>query len=73
MIHPEITGCSDFGVRHCMQIKYEEDATEWELFPHPIEGFDFEPGYDYVLDVRVTVTNTAPKYELVKIITKTLH
>lgn len=56
----------------------ERDAQEWSLFYNDIEGFDYEPGYEYVLEVREekldepTMNNTrAIKYHLVKEISKT--
>lgn len=30
----------------------EGDATEWSYFYSPIEGFQYEPGYEYVLEVK---------------------
>ena len=59
----------------CLLIK-KEGKTEWEFFYNKIEGFDYEPGYEYILEVKVeNVENPAAdqsslKYILVKEISK---
>lgn len=48
--------------------------TDWELFYDDIEGFVFEPGYEYELEVRVTRVDDPPadgsslRYELIEVV-----
>ena len=55
----------------------EGDATEWSFFYSNIEGFNYEPGYEYVLDVKKeALENPTPadassiKYTMVKEVSK---
>ena len=34
-------------------MEYNEEAERWHFFYDGIEGFDFEPGYIYTLEVRL--------------------
>lgn len=59
-----------------LQVK-EGDSENWSLFYSNIEGFDYEPGYEYVLDVKkenrtdpVPADASSIKYTLVKEISK---
>lgn len=36
----------------CYLVKYPESNT-WSFFRSHIEGFDYEPGYEYVVEIRV--------------------
>lgn len=56
----------------------EGDQTEWSFFYSSIEGFNYEPGYEYVLEVKkeaaeqpVPADASSIKYTLVKEISKT--
>ena len=76
IIAPEITGCVGEGIRHCMQIKYDAAEPEWTLYPNIIDGFDFEPGYEYELLVEEVergdrMDTGFPYYRLVEIVNKT--
>ncbi len=68
--------CMGVAPQKCMMVK-KGDATNWELFYSKIEGFDYEPGYEYVLDVKEEVQekpaadSSSIKYYLVKQISKT--
>lgn len=59
----------------CLLVK-AEGQTDWQFFYNAIEGFNYEPGFEYVLEVRVdSVKNPAAdqsslKYTLVKEISK---
>ncbi|GAE83622.1 lipoprotein [Bacteroides reticulotermitis JCM 10512] len=52
------------------------NATEWEYFYSNIEGFQYEPGYEFVLKVKEEKLENVPadassiKYVLVKQISK---
>ncbi len=73
IVHPEITGCMDYGVRHCMQVKFAETDEEWILFPFEIDGFEFEQGYEYALRVAVEKDGDEDRYSLLAIESKTLR
>lgn len=56
----------------------EGDAKDWSFFYDGIEGFNFEPGFEYVLEVKTeNVAEPVPadassiKYTLVKEVSKT--
>jgi len=68
--------CVGVAPQKCLLIK-TESQTNWEFLYSGIEGFNYEPGYEYVLEVRKdTIANPAAdqssiKYVLVKEISKT--
>ena len=63
------------GERDCLT-EYNEDSGRWEFFYESIQGFDFEPGYIYTLEVRLEDRGTEIQdvgryaYHLVKVIEK---
>lgn len=67
--------CVGVAPQKCLLVK-KGDTTEWEFFYSAIEGFNYEPGYEYVLDVKETKVENVPadasaiKYELVKEVSK---
>lgn len=67
--------CIGVAPMKCLLVKKEGQA-DWEFFYSNIEGFNYEPGYEYVLEVKVDkVENPAAdqsslKYTLVKQISK---
>ncbi len=72
------SNCVDcFGVapQKCMLVK-KGDASNWELFYSQIEGFNYEPGYEYVLEVKEEKVEhpaadaSSIKYVLVKEVSK---
>ncbi|MCC8018180.1 MAG: DUF4377 domain-containing protein [Rikenellaceae bacterium] len=42
--------CIGVGVQRCLVVK-PEGTYDWELFYDRIDGFEYEPGYEYVLSV----------------------
>lgn len=65
------------GPMEVLQVK-EGDATEWSFFYSNIEGFNFEEGYEYVLEVKkekkeqpIPADASSIKYILVKEVSKT--
>lgn len=52
--------CVGVGPMKCLQIKRTENGS-WQNFYERIEGFDYEPGYIYSLEVAV---DTLPKENL---------
>lgn len=72
----ELRDCSGVGRMQCMLVKFP-GYQSWEYFYSPIEGFEYEPGYEYVLKVRKQKVENPPadassvKYTLVKTVSKT--
>jgi heat shock protein HslJ len=75
-IGPALADCTAVGVDQCLQAK-TSPAGEYQLFYDPIQGFDYEPGFDYEITVsRVEVENPPAdasnyRYNLVAVISKT--
>ncbi|ELZ5939308.1 DUF4377 domain-containing protein [Providencia vermicola] len=75
-IDSTLADCVGVAPMKCMKIKQNQQA-DWELFYGTIQGFDYQPGYQYTLKVnQFDVANPpadAPslRYELVEIINKT--
>lgn len=67
--------CVGAAPKKCLMVKEEEDAP-WELMYQDIEGFDYQEGYEYKIEVkREEVSNPAAdapsiKYVLVNEISK---
>ena len=74
-VGPELVDCVGVGPQKCMTVKKSGDS-DWTYFYSKIQGFNFEPGYEYELEVRVTQVDDPPadasslKYELIKVVTK---
>ena len=75
-IGPYIQRCyGAHGERDCL-MEYNEDSGQWEFFYEGIQGFDFEPGFIYTLEVRLEDRGPDIQdvgqyaYHLVKIIEK---
>lgn len=58
-IGPELVECEGVAPMMCMQVAYAADA-EYELFYDQIEGFDFQEGTSYVIDVAITNIDNPP-------------
>ena len=74
-IGPYTELCHDaFFDRDCL-VEYNEDKGRWGFFYESIQGFDFEPGFIYTLEVRLEDRGTEIQdvgryaYHLVKIST----
>lgn len=63
------------GSMSCLMVKQPGDS-EYRMFYSPIAGFDYVPGYEYELKVRVAERENVPAdaskyaYELVKVVSK---
>ena len=74
-IGPYMKRCQGFIEQDCY-LEYNEDSEQWEFFYESIQGFDFEPGYIYTLEVRLEDRGTEIQdvgryaYHLVKLIEK---
>lgn len=67
--------CTGVGPQKCLLIK-QKLVDQWSNFYGNIEGFDYEPGYNYLLRVKVSEVKNPPadgsslKYTLVEIVEK---
>lgn len=77
IIKEERANCTGVGPQTCYQVKYKY-SKDWELFYSAITGFNYEPGYQYTIDVIRTKRKQVPAdasqytYRLKKIIEKKL-
>lgn len=70
--------CQGLIKRQCLLIQKEEQigTEEWEYFYDSIGGFEYEEGYRYDLDIKITQVVNPPadasslRYELIKLIRK---
>lgn len=68
--------CTGVGPQKCLLVKKGTDPN-WEFFYSSIDGFNYEPGYEYVLEVKEEKLENVPadassiKYALVKEVSKT--
>lgn len=75
-VGPELAECTGVGPMQCMQVRESLDAP-YTYFYSMIEGFEYEPGYEYELVVNVTELENVPadasslKYTLVELVSKT--
>lgn len=75
-VGPEKVPCVGEGPMECYQVKDTPDG-EWRLFYNQIEGFQWEPGYNYELRLNVYQVENPPaggsslRYELVEEVSKT--
>lgn len=75
-IGPYTGRCHDAHFERDCLMDYNEESGRWEFFYESIQGFDFEPGYIYTLEVRLEDRGTEIQdvgryaYHLVKLIEK---
>ncbi|MEK6492655.1 DUF4377 domain-containing protein [Myroides odoratimimus] len=75
-IASKLVDCTGVAPMKCMQYK-EEGSDEWLNMYSSIEGFNYEEGYEYVIEVKREKVENPPadassiKYILVKEISKT--
>ena len=73
-VAPTEVDCTEVGSRKCLQVR--EVGEEWQTFYAPIEGFTFEDGWRYRLQVAVTPVKNPPadgsslRYQLVRVLDK---
>ncbi|WP_323885915.1 DUF4377 domain-containing protein [Aeromonas caviae] len=78
-IQDKLADCVGVAPMKCMQVR-SQPGESWSLFYQQIEGFTFEPGFRYQLevskeqlaDVPADVPADAPslRYQLIKIVSK---
>ena len=76
LVGPERKPCSGVAPMECLQIKKNVSDTSWQYFYDAIEGFNYEPGYTYTLEVHAEKVDNPPadassiRYKLVKVVKK---
>lgn len=71
-----LADCVGVAPMKCMKVKQDPNAN-WEYFYGVIQGFDYQPGYQYTLKVKQFNVANPPadgssiRYELVEIVNKT--
>jgi uncharacterized protein DUF4377 len=74
-VRDQRVACEAEGPRECLQVRRSE-SDAWRNLYSPIEGFEYEPGYLYELELEVSrVVNppqdaSALKYRLLKVVSK---
>ncbi|EKB18447.1 DUF4377 domain-containing protein [Aeromonas veronii] len=74
-INSQLVDCVGVGPMQCMQVRSDEQQP-WTLFYQQIEGFQFEPGYQYQLTVSKEQLTNVPadasslRYQLIKVVSK---
>ncbi|MDR2955749.1 MAG: DUF4377 domain-containing protein [Prevotella sp.] len=67
--------CVGVAPMKCLLVK-KDGQTDWEFFYNNIEGFNYEPGYEYILEVKVekvempAADQSSLKYTLIKQVSK---
>jgi hypothetical protein len=73
-VAPTKVDCVGAGQMQCLQVR--EVGGDWKAMHAPIEGFDFQPGWRYRLQVEVTPIQNPPadtpglRYTLVRLLDK---
>ena len=76
IVGPQTADCTGVAPMKCLQVK-ETQSGNWTNFYSNIEGFTYEPGYEYVLKVKTEKIANPPadgssiKYTLVNQVSKT--
>ncbi|HDU8697556.1 TPA: DUF4377 domain-containing protein [Morganella morganii subsp. morganii] len=74
-IDSELADCVGVVPMKCMKIKESPDA-EWEFFYQSIDGFTYEPGYQYRVSIKTTNVPNPPadapniRYQLISVLSK---
>lgn len=55
----ELADCVGAGPMKCLLIKHS-GSDSWEFWYFGIEGFDYEPGFEYKLEVRRETVDNPP-------------
>jgi len=75
-VDSKLVDCVGVGPQQCMLIKQDPDS-EWQMFYDTIEGFDFQEGANYQLNVTITEIKNPPadssslKYTLIETLVST--
>lgn len=75
IIASETADCTGVAPMKCLQVK-EKGSEDWQNFYSNIEGFTYQPGFEYTLKVRTEKIENPPadassiRYILVKEVSK---
>jgi hypothetical protein len=58
-IAPQLVACVGVAPQQCLRVREHPD-TAWTLFYTGIEGFQFEPGFEYTIRVAVRRISDPP-------------
>lgn len=58
-VKEELANCTGVAPQTCFQVKYK-NSKNWEYFYSQISGFNYKPGYRYVIDVIRTKRKNIP-------------
>lgn len=76
LVDSKRVACEGEGVTECLRVRASK-SEDWTLFYRTIEGFTFEPGNAYELEVEMVRESNAPadaparRVKLLKVVTKT--
>lgn len=76
VVKEDRASCTGVAPQTCYQVKYK-NSKSWELFYDQIAGFNYKPGYRYVLQVQRTKRTNVPadasayEYKLKKVLKRT--
>ena len=74
-VQDKLADCIGVAPMKCMQVR-GQPGESWSLFYQQIEGFTFEPGYRYQLEVTKEQLTDVPadasslRYRLIKVVSK---
>lgn len=75
-VAPERRDCVGAAPQQCLLVRRETDA-EWQLFYDTIHGFDYQAGYHWTLEVRISTLANPPidgssqRVELLRVLEQT--
>ncbi len=75
MVADHQVDCTGTGPQKCLLIR-ENESQQWEYFYSRIEGFNYETGFEYLIEVNVYKVSNPPqdasdrRYVLKRIISK---
>lgn len=75
-VGPELADCTGVAAQACLQVRGQPNEA-YQLFYSPIAGFEYEPGYEYEITVKVEPVANPPAdapayaYTLVEVVSKT--
>ncbi len=75
-IKEDLANCTGVAPQTCYQVKYK-NSKDWEFFYSQITGFDYKPGFRYIIDVIRTKRKNVPAdasaytYKLKRVVSKT--
>lgn len=59
MVASQTADCTGVAPMKCLQIK-EKESDNWEMMYTNIEGFTYEPGFEYILKIKTEKIDNPP-------------